>query len=173
MGLGQAQSKHNAAKTRLEASNKNKAALAANIDQTKTALNQQKYVSFNNFDTLTRVTNIIIRLPLRTISASFDNNDMSESKWLGLLLKENDWHVSIIFMELLLTFDIRTVLDTKQKELVGLKQQHETKTQEIGKTNEVIKKLTADIAAKDVEIKNFHEKIKVTQEYVLGGLKTL
>jgi hypothetical protein len=80
MGLGQAQSKHNAAKTRLEASNKNKAALAANIDQTKTALNQQKYVSFNNFDTLTRVTNIIIRLPLRTISASFDNNDMSESK---------------------------------------------------------------------------------------------
>jgi hypothetical protein len=46
MGLGQAQSKHNAAKTRLEASNKNKAALAANIDQTKTALNQQKYVSF-------------------------------------------------------------------------------------------------------------------------------
>jgi predicted nucleic acid-binding Zn-ribbon protein len=78
--------------------------------------------------------------------------------------------VSIFFTELILTFDIRTVLDTKQKELVGLKQQHETKTQEIGKTNEVIKKLTADIAAKDVEIKNFHEKIKVTQEYVLGGL---
>lgn len=166
MGLGQAQSKHNAAKTRLEASNKNKAALAANIDQTKTALNQQKYVSFNNFDTLTRVTNIIIRLPLRTIS-DFSNTDMSKSKWLGLLLTDMRQKN---FTELILTFDIRTVLDTKQKELVGLKQQHETKTQEIGKTTEVIKKLTADIAAKDVEIKNFHEKIKVTQEYVLGGL---
>ncbi|MBP5977810.1 hypothetical protein HW132_35210 [Brasilonema sp. CT11] len=54
---------------------------------------------------------------------------------------------------------------------MGLKQQHEAKTQEIGKTNEVIKKLTADIAAKDVEIKNFHEKIRVTQEYVLDSLR--
>jgi len=44
MSLGQAQSKHTAAKTRLEAANKNKAALAANIDQSKNVLNQQKYV---------------------------------------------------------------------------------------------------------------------------------
>jgi hypothetical protein len=59
----------------------------------------------------------------------------------------------------------RAVLDTKQKEFVGLRQQHETKTQEIGKMNEVLKKLTADVTAKDVEIKNFQEKIRLTQEY--------
>jgi hypothetical protein len=49
--LGQAQSKHNASKTRLEAATKNKAALNANIEQTKTALNQQKYVPDVDFDT--------------------------------------------------------------------------------------------------------------------------
>jgi len=89
-------------------------------------------------------------------------------KWHLDTCQKKNFFAKLYWTFQILTRQIRTVLETKQKELVGLKQQHESKTQEIVKTTEVIKKLTADVAAKDVEIKNFHEKIKVTQEYVLG-----